>query len=450
MTGLKRKMVFLLWGWMGCLLPLCAQYTVTGGATGSPMMAVENTSEKLQVYVVYGIAGVRLSYSSSSTSHQWYRYKTKQLEAEKISSVQNGTTSTVDQVEDGYGYFVLEDGQLPHFVWIIDYSKYQLSLPDIRVSDNSDPCASLLLTSSATEIPKMSYNLPSSGIPVELKRSYEVTYNTLEYSSEEKRFDPKEATVTLTGNLFQESFEAPLCDTEICLSGDQFASHFGKGVSLCTDYFETSRVEAYIDTLMVEQTGLNVNTTNEGLCAPVEAQFVAVANTPVAALFNWKIYRKDDAEQTPVAQFSGEELAYTFNEAGEFVVSLEVSDRTSTCSWAEELELKIAESYLMVPNAFSPGTSPGVNDEFKVAYKSLTRFKGWIFNRWGVEMFRWTDPSQGWDGKKGGKYVAPGVYFYVIEAEGSDGIKYKKKGAVNILRPKTVSEQVEGEENVVE
>ena len=75
-------MVFLLWGWMGCLLPLCAQYTVTGGATGSPMMAAENTSEKLQVYVVYGTAGVRLSYSSSSTSHQWYRYKTKQLEAE--------------------------------------------------------------------------------------------------------------------------------------------------------------------------------------------------------------------------------------------------------------------------------------------------------------------------------------------------------------------------------
>ena len=273
---------------------------------------------------------------------------------------------------------------------------------------------------------------------------------SLVFSSEENRCDPKEATGTLTGKLFQESFEAPLCDTEICLSGDQFAGHFGRGVSLCTDYFETSRVEAYIDTLMVEQTGFNVNTTNEGLCAPVEAQFVAVANTPVAALFNWKLYRKDDAEQPPVAQFSGEELAYTFNEAGEFVVSLEVSDRTSTCSWAEELELKIAESYLMVPNAFSPGTSPGVNDEFKVAYKSLTRFKGWIFNRWGVEMFRWTDPSQGWDGKKGGKYVAPGVYFYVIEAEGSDGIKYKKKGAVNILRPKTVSEQVEGEENVVE
>lgn len=47
------------------------------------------------------------------------------------------------------------------------------------------------------------------------------------------------------------------------------------------------------------------------------------------------------------------------------------------------------------------------------------KFKAWIFNRWGLQMYYWTDPAQGWDGKKGGKYVQPGVYFYVIEAEGS-------------------------------
>ena len=28
-----------------------------------------------------------------------------------------------------------------------------------------------------------------------------------------------------------------------------------------------------------------------------------------------------------------------------------------------------------------------------------------------------------------------GVYYYVIEAEGADGIKYKRKGDINILRP---------------
>ena len=97
----------------------------------------------------------------------------------------------------------------------------------------------------------------------------------------------------------------------------------------------------------------------------------------------------------------------------------------------------------MIPNEFSPGTTPGINDEFRVAYKSLVKFKAWIFNRWGLQMYYWTDPAQGWDGKKGGKYVQPGVYFYVIEAEGSDGIKYKEKGDINILRPKTIQDENE-------
>ena len=84
-----------------------------------------------------------------------------------------------------------------------------------------------------------------------------------------------------------------------------------------------------------------------------------------------------------------------------------------------------------------------MNDEFRVAYKSLVSFKAWIFNRWGTQIYHWTDPAQGWDGKKGGKYVQPGVYFYVIEAEGSDGIKYKRQGDINILRPKTIQEEYE-------
>lgn len=107
-----------------------------------------------------------------------------------------------------------------------------------------------------------------------------------------------------------------------------------------------------------------------------------------------------------------------------------------------DVTVNISDSYLDVPNAFSPGTSPGINDEFRVAYRSLTRFKCWIFNRWGVEMYHWTDPSKGWDGKKGGKYVAPGVYFYVIEATGSDGKPIKRKGSINILRSKQIQDEI--------
>ena len=63
-------------------------------------------------------------------------------------------------------------------------------------------------------------------------------------------------------------------------------------------------------------------------------------------------------------------------------------------------------------------------------------FKCWIFNKWGVQMFYFDSPDQGWDGKYRGKYVDPGVYYYVIEAKGANNKKMKLKGHINILRPK--------------
>ena len=120
----------------------CAQYVVTGGS-GSPMKASQSSgdsAERLEVYLVYGMDNVTISYtSSSSSSHQWYRYKTKRLEAEKVASTQNGTTSTIRNVEEGYGYFV-EEGAVSRYVWIVDYSKYTLNISNLHVSDNSDPC----------------------------------------------------------------------------------------------------------------------------------------------------------------------------------------------------------------------------------------------------------------------------------------------------------------------
>ena len=249
-------------------------------------------------------------------------------------------------------------------------------------------------------------------------------------------------TAVIEGNLFGKSIPAPWCDTEICVKGDYFARHFGKEVTLCIDEYQAAAVDAHIDTLLIEQEAPNMNTTKSGYCAPATVQFSAIANTPTAALFNWKIYRQGE-EDNPVVRFTGEEVDYTFNQSGTFIIKLEVSDQSTTCSTEDEVQIDISESYLMIPNAFSPGTTPGINDEFRVAYKSLVKFKAWIFNRWGLQMYYWTDPAQGWDGKKGGKYVQPGVYFYVIEAEGSDGIKYKEKGDINILRPKTIQDENE-------
>ena len=430
---------FLFWG----AGKLSAQYTVRGGE-GTPLAVEQSTADKAEritVYVVNGTKDLSISYTSSSTAtHQWYRYKTKRLEAEAVPCTQTGQTSTVVNVEPEYGYFV-EEGAVSNYIWIVDYSRYGLQISDLGVSANSDPCSGILLTGSGTIAP-IYYYWPNTGTRRELKRQFEINYQTMVYDAEEKRFTEQTETATLEGNLFEQSIPAPLCDTEICVHGDAFARHFGKEGTWCVDNYQAAAVEAHIDTFLVEQAAENMNTSKVGYCAPAEVEFTAVANQPTAALFNWVIYPQGE-EENVLLRFTGETIDYTFSQAGSFVVKLTVSDQQTTCTVEDEVQIDISESYLKIPNAFSPGTTPGVNDEFKVAYKSLIRFKATIFNRWGVKLYEWTDPSQGWDGKKGGKYVVPGVYFYVIEAEGSDGIKYKEKGDINILRPKTIQEEQE-------
>ena len=422
-----------------------AQYVVKGGS-GTPMKAEQKSgdaAERIEVYLVYGMDNVTISYSSASSSHQWYRYKSKRLEAEKIASTQQGTTSTIQDVQDGYGYFV-DEGAVSRYVWIIDYSKYLLNISNLRISDTSDPCGGLLLRGDGT-IDPIYYYWPNTGARRELQRQYDVIYNTMEYDAEKKEFVEKQEVALIQGKLFEQSFAAPWCDTEICVKGDYFARHFGKEKTLCIDHYQATAVDAHIDTVLIQQEAPNMHAAGSGYCAPATVEFDAVANMPTAAMFNWKIYRDGD-EENPIVRFTGESVDYTFEEAGSFTVKLEVSDQTTTCSTSDEIQIDIAESYLKVPNAFSPGTTPGINDEFRVAYKSLVKFKAWIFNRWGVQIYHWTNPAEGWDGKKGGKYVLPGVYFYVIEAEGSDGIKYKKKGDINVLRPKTIQEEYENNE----
>ncbi|MGL4411776.1 MAG: gliding motility-associated C-terminal domain-containing protein [Bacteroidales bacterium] len=176
--------------------------------------------------------------------------------------------------------------------------------------------------------------------------------------------------------------------------------------------------------------------------APMELELVAICNYPTAQNYTWEISR--DADYMNIeAQFTqtlsdtiSSPLRYPFDQSGIYYVRLIVSNSdNSDETMTNSFKIEISESKLEVPNAFSPGND-GINDIFKVAYQSIVRFRGNIFNRWGVKLFQWEDPSEGWDGEYNGKLVNTGVYFYLIEAEGSDGKKYKLKGDINLFREK--------------
>ena len=151
--------------------------------------------------------------------------------------------------------------------------------------------------------------------------------------------------------------------------------------------------------------------------------------------YEWNFSRDAAFNDIFLTRFDAETI-YSFQESGMFYVRLIITDiETEETNISGTFMIRITESELKVPNAFSPN-GDGVNDVFRVKHKSLVRFNAYIFNRWGQELYRWglQNIDAGWDGTAHGKNVPEGVYFIVVEAEGADGVNYKIKSDINILR----------------
>lgn len=410
-------------------------YTVRDGSA-TPYI-IEDTRNRINIYVVNGVDDVEISYTSSSSSHQWYRYNTRFLDREEISCSQVGTTSTIRNVQDGYGYCVYREGEMLNAVWIIDYAQHPFNLSSLTIETES-ACNNQVSLKGEPELDELYYMTPSGERTI-VSRDIPVSFTSLEWSDDDVDFLEVDRTETVSS--LSETISEVLIPTTFCAEGDRFSEHFGMDASICSEEYSPYGLELHVDTALVINEADNMYSSGSGLSAPATVHFTAIANDPVAYLYRWQIYPSSDKDNIMV-YFTEPEVEYTFNTYGTYTAEIQVSDATGTCTVSDEVTLTISESYLDVPNAFSPGTTPGVNDEFRVVYRSLVRFSCWIFNRWGQQLYHWTDPAQGWDGKRGGKYVSPGVYFYVIEAEGSDGIIYNKKGHINIMRPRTVDDQI--------
>ncbi|MDR2473714.1 MAG: gliding motility-associated C-terminal domain-containing protein [Tannerella sp.] len=410
------------------------QYTVTGGV-GEALTAVENANYRIKVFMVYGMENVRISYTSTSTSHKWYRYRTAvdEFNPEPVASTQNGTTSYITDVEDGCGYYVDENGPMRYYAWIVDYGKYEFKMSLLEVDPEVDPCVAVRFKGEYY-MPDIEYYTPG-GAAIKIAREFEVSYPTVKWDGERKSFITETHTETFAGDPFNRSYSTlPLQDTEIKLQGDLFARHFGVEKILTIPFYEAKAIEVHADTIVVSAGTTNVQGGGDALSAPAVIAFRAIANTPVASLFNWKIFNADEPDK-PIIDFSQAEVEYTFNRAGTFIAKLHVSDRSGSCSSDEHsFTIDITETEMVIPNAFSPGVTVGINDIFRVKYKSIVKFRGWIYNRWGNELFSWTDPAQGWDGKYRGRYVPAGAYYYLIEYTGTDGKKHVRKGDVNVFR----------------
>lgn len=88
---------------------------------------------------------------------------------------------------------------------------------------------------------------------------------------------------------------------------------------------------------------------------------------------------------------------------------------------------------IFIPSAFSPN-GDNVNDRLFVRSKFIREIEFFVVDRWGSEVFRTNDQSQGWDGTFNGEQLAPDVYAYCVIATCVNDQEYRHSGNVSILK----------------
>lgn len=207
-----------------------------------------------------------------------------------------------------------------------------------------------------------------------------------------------------------------------------------------TDIPSIAPIASYIDSDNKEPQ----ETENMSGSAPIIGTFMANPQnaTGWTANYEWRFTQEGNSEPYLIRYEENTEV--TFTKSGSHTIECYATFKkdNDVITYGAEywkdmspLRCTVSESKLEMPNAFSPN-GDGINDIYKAkdSHRSLVEFHAYIFNRWGQKLFDWTDPNDGWDGTYNGKPVKDGVYYVLVNAKGSDGIKYHIKRDVNLLR----------------
>lgn len=338
----------------------------------------------------------------------------------------------LSEVQDGATYRVVQGALCDTFV-VFNYQAHRLS--DATLSAVAT-CEGVSLTASGVE--PMAYR-DLSGSSYSVIRSFGLEYSNLVPDSSASGWAPVTLSDTfriadirhidLPTKLFAKT-SFTLCDdlsdyfygTPSCLVADSCRPVAVAHKALMTTALRGDTRENEIDRV-VEASGANPLRGS----APLNVLFESNV-TPTVEYFRWDI--KKGTETLSTRTESG--TRYVFEEPGAYTVSFHGTNSDS-CSCDTLFTIEPTVSLLEVPNVFTPN-GDGVNDEFRVAYRSLASFHAWIFNRWGHQIYSWSDPAKGWNGQVNGRSVPEGAYYYVIEAKGTDDVRYKRSGAINLLR----------------
>lgn len=430
------------------LLSASSQVTFSGGDTGrfppQEIVLSNNHSSLNKIYVLHNTDGVSMTFNSSTGERAtWnsYYYRNGNLVMDTITDIRwDGMGTTLNRVIPNIGYKITE-GTTPFHCWVVNYADYDMELNGMSLSDDSScDLLSFIIDGHADPI----YYDELDGNRKVLDREIKLTYSTLVWDDDDESWgDPVEVIDTFPSLAQGISIAPPLCDTKFTLTGDRFLKEWPidekiKEIKYTAKAVNCASTAYYLDdqgNYLLDEQGNKVKLDGElsGGSAPVRILFTGYP-TKGEAYRLWEIARDQNFEDV-ILQFYQNEVDYTFMDTGDYYVRYMVANDEGSCkSYGDTYTINVGESSLGIgerkdlPNVLFPGSV------WKVPHKSIVEFHCWIFNRWGNLVYEFTDPDGGWDGTYNGKPVDTGVYYCLVTALGSDGVKYKLRGDINILR----------------
>lgn len=350
-------------------------------------------------------------------------------------------TSTMNSV-DVYPntlYTIKINGISRYHVYTLDYSEFPSSYQAINISEDPQTVCESLNLEILCDITPI-YYIDSLGQRTFLPRTFTLQYTTSAWDGTSWNDSLAVTTLTPSSSPITTSVAAPLKNTYFEFFGDDISEQLGIiSDTLYSDLYIAKAVQIHPKGEVIERNAKNEKdrTTQNSIAgsSPLVVQFTANANPADNLYYEWIIFKTTNPEL--YQRFSDPEVNYTFKESGDYIARLRVN--SELCSATDSLNIKAHDSFIDVPNVFTPN-GDGINDEFRVAYKSLKSFDIWIYNRWGRLVYHSTDPGSGWDGTINGRPASTGTYYYVINAYGSDydnknkPMHYRLSGDCNLLR----------------
>lgn len=411
-----------------------ASVSFTGSSHSVFRADVPSSTGLEAVYVLYNTENVEAIYAASSVGATVEISSFGNLGtayATPVEFIREGQSYSFRLADDDCGFMITDNGRQTCF-YTINYSRHRLSLENLSYNAAESDCARIALELAGNASPITYHTV--TGRRMDLSRELKLSYNTLEYNDESATYIQTEVTETLASVSGAIHATQPMMATAFTLSGDRFLEWWNEETEIESTNIEPTAVDARTNAVQTDRANDNEQKVdaNLGGSAPVDVTFSA-AVTDAAIFHEWQ-FSTDPEFNTIDLRFNENEVTYTFRDAGTTYVRFVAANADASCEYISEIyEVFIGESRLECPNAFSPGSTPGVNDEWKVSYRSIVSFECHIFNRWGVKVATLNDASQGWNGRHGNKLVPAGVYYYVIKAKGADGRNYNLSGDINIL-----------------